>query len=119
LAMLAALHPTQVRALWPNRSDFTLRTDVGPRSLTELRAMLVDIRRRGYATENGSITAGRASVAASVLDHNGFPLAAVALTYPVEDVDEAMAAELARRVIDAATAIARQIRGRSNASLIR
>jgi DNA-binding IclR family transcriptional regulator len=119
LAMLAALPPAQVRALWPSRADLSLRTAAGPRSLTELRAMLVETRRRGYAIENGTVTAGLASVAAPVLEHNGFPLAAVALTYSVEDVDEPAAAALARSVIDAATAIARQIRGGTQAQLIR
>jgi len=42
----------------------------------------VETRRRGYATEHGEVTPGFASVAASVIDHNRHPVAAVAVTFP-------------------------------------
>jgi DNA-binding IclR family transcriptional regulator len=112
LAMLAALPPQQVRALWPTRRDLVRRHDAGPASLTELRAALVDVRAAGHATEDGSITTGFASVAAAVLDHNGHPQGAVALTFPTTEVDAAARRALTGAVLDAARAVGQQLRGR-------
>jgi DNA-binding IclR family transcriptional regulator len=108
LAILSAHATSQVRALWP-RGELVRLTHAGPRSVRELRSLLADGRRRGYAIENGSITAGLSSVAAPVLDHNGFPLAAVALTYSTDAVDEARSQALGERVVRAAAEIARRI----------
>lgn len=80
-AILAALPATQVRALYPDRSAFSDRHGVGPTSLGALRALLSEARQRGYATEDGEVTPGFASVAAPVLDHNGHPVAGVAVTF--------------------------------------
>lgn len=84
-AIMASLPVSQVRALYPDRSAFTDRTGIGPRSLTALRATLTEARRNGYATEAGEVTLGLSSVAVPVLDHNGHPVAAVAVTYHVDD----------------------------------
>lgn len=100
-AILAALPAAQVRALYPDQSAFVDRHGQGPRSLSALRTLLSDTRQRGHATEDGEITPGFASVAAAVLDHNGFPLAGVAVTYPVEEAPEAEAlAAAVRRTAD-------------------
>lgn len=80
-AILAALPATQVRALYPDRTAFSDRHGVGPTSLGALRALLSEARQRGYATEDGEVTPGFASVAAPVLDHNGHPVAGVAVTF--------------------------------------
>jgi DNA-binding IclR family transcriptional regulator len=84
-AILAALPLNQVRALYPDRSAFVDRYGVGPASLSALRTVLAETRQRGYAVETGEITPGLASVASAVLDHNGHPVAGVAVTYPVDD----------------------------------
>ena len=81
-AILAALPANQVRALFPNKDAFVDRTGVGPTSLTNLRSVLTETRQRGYAVEADEITPGFSSVAAAVLDHNGHPVAGVAVTYP-------------------------------------
>lgn len=112
LAMLAALAPQQVRALWPTRRDLVRRHDAGPASLSELRRILVDARHNGYAEEDGSVTPGFASVACAALDHNGHPLAAVALTFPVAEVDDQRRRALATEVIGAAAQVAHHVRGR-------
>ena len=57
-AMLAALPPAQVRALFPDRGAFVQRHGVGPASLSALRGLLVDVRARGYALEDGEVTPG-------------------------------------------------------------
>lgn len=85
-AILAALPAAQVRALFPDRSAFVDRHGRGPTKLSELRGVLSETRQRGYATENGEVTPGFASVAAAVLDHNDHPVAGLAVTYPIDDV---------------------------------
>lgn len=80
-ALLAALPAEQVRALYPDRSAFVDRHGKGPTSLSALRGLLTETRRRGYATEDGEVSPGFASVAAAILDHNGLPVAGLAVTY--------------------------------------
>jgi DNA-binding IclR family transcriptional regulator len=94
-AVLAALPRAQVRALYPDRAAFVDRHGVGPASPSALRALLSETRQRGYAVEEGEVTPGFASVAAAVLDHNGHPVAGVAVTWPTEvgiDLPAAIAA---------------------------
>jgi DNA-binding IclR family transcriptional regulator len=81
-AMLAALSVAQVRALFPHPDAFVTRHDVGPRSLSALRRLLVETRRRGHAVEEGEVTPGFVSIAAAVLDHARHPVASVATTFP-------------------------------------
>jgi DNA-binding IclR family transcriptional regulator len=106
-AILAELPAVQVRALYPGKEAFVARTGVGPTTPAALRTILVETRQRGYAVENGEITPGLASIAVPVLDHNGQPLAGVAVTYPVDgdadvpaiaDAVATTAATLSRRV---------------------
>jgi DNA-binding IclR family transcriptional regulator len=110
-AMLAVLPPQQVRALFPDPAAFVLRDERGPRSPSALRQILVDVRRRGYAIEDGEVTPGFASVAAAVLDHAGYPIASIAITFPQVEVDARGRTELAERVIDAARRLTRRISG--------
>ena len=110
-AMLAALPAPNVRALFPGPAAFVLRTDRGPRTLRELRALLSEVRRRGYATEDGDVTPGLRSVAAAVLDHAGHPEAGLALTFPSGEADDAEVARFASLVMRAAAAISRRIGG--------
>ncbi len=107
-AVLAALPAAQVRALYPDRSAFVDRHGVGPRSLSALRVLLTETRQRGYATEEGEVTPGLASIASAVLDHNAHPVAGVAVTYaPTEgapipgrtvDLVRRTAGEVSRRI---------------------
>src|SRR5262249_27348605 len=106
-AILAALPPAQVRALYPDKDSFVERTGVGPQSLSALRTILTEARQRGYAVENGEIPPGFASIAAPVLAPNDLPLAGLAVTFaeddPVDhtlvaDAVKATAATLSRRV---------------------
>ncbi len=80
LSILADLPPGQVRALFPDAGTFVDRTGRGPKTLPELRRLLTQVRRRGWASEDGQVTAGAASVAAAVFDHNAMPIAAVGIT---------------------------------------
>lgn len=112
LAMLAALPAAQVRALLPDREAFVRRYDAGPSTLPMLRQLLAQVRRDGYAVEQGSVTPDFASVAAAALDHAGHPVAGVALTFWASDVDEPQRVELAGQVRAAAGEISRRLAGR-------
>ena len=72
-----------MRALYPSAAALepSLGPAAGPATPSELRRMLVAVRTRGYATEDGSVTLGLSSVAHAVLDPTGHPVAAVAVTY--------------------------------------
>jgi len=110
-SMLAALPPQQVRALFPDPSAFVVRHDRGPRSPSALRQILIDVRRLGYAYEDGEVTPGFGSVAAAVLDHAGHPTASIALTFPQSEITPKDRAVLAERVVDAARRLTRRIGG--------
>jgi DNA-binding IclR family transcriptional regulator len=97
-AVLAQLPAAQVRALYPDRSAFVDRHGLGPRTLPALRTLLSETRQRGYAVEQGEVTPGFASVAAAVLDHNGHPVAGVAVTYPAPGADADTTADTGRTV---------------------
>lgn len=107
-AMLAALPREQVRALYPDASSFTDRTGSGPVRPAELREVLQETRRRGYATEDGEVTAGFRSVAASVRDASGWPIAAVAVTWSADAGPDPDAASSA--VLDTAAELQHRVR---------
>ncbi|MFN0281037.1 MAG: IclR family transcriptional regulator [Kineosporiaceae bacterium] len=117
-AMLADLPAAQVRALFPDRTAFVDRTGLGPAGLPDLRRVLAEVRRRGYAVEDGEVGAGLASVAAAVHDHTGHPVAGVAVTYPVERPTAAASrpapdvGALARAVRRCAAELTRRLGGR-------
>ncbi|MGZ4650011.1 MAG: IclR family transcriptional regulator [Kineosporiaceae bacterium] len=111
-AVLADLPAAHVRALFPDPDAFVDRHGIGPRSLSALRRVLVEVRRAGYATEDGEVTPGFASVAAAAHDHTGHPVAGLAVTFPAMDVDDAGRVRLARAATGAAAELTRRIRGR-------
>jgi len=108
-AMLAQMPPPQVRALYSDPGSFVLRNELGPRSLTALRQLLSDTRRQGFASEDGEVTPEFASVAVAVGDRTGYPVAAVAVTFPGDEVDQADRDRLAARVTRTATEISRRL----------
>lgn len=105
LAVLAELPRKQVTALYPSAA---VMVEDGPPTPSALRRELVDIRARGYAVEVGSVAADLSSVASAVLDRDGHPVAAVAITYRSEEIDEGGRLDLA----GAARATARTISAR-------
>jgi DNA-binding IclR family transcriptional regulator len=111
-AMLAALPPAGVRALFPDAGSLVARNDRGPRSPSAVRRLLGETRRRGFALEDGEVSADFASVAAAVLDHTGHPVAAVALTFPCAEVPtDSRRQYLASHVTRTAAVIARRLGG--------
>lgn len=112
-AMLAALPPAQVRALFPHRDSLITRRGVGPRTLPELDRILAGARESGVATEDGDITAGYASVAATGIDRTGYPAAALGLTYRAEAVSADQVHALVGAVREAAAALTARLQGRA------
>jgi DNA-binding IclR family transcriptional regulator len=86
-AMLAELPPPQLRALYPDRAAFAWRqpspdADSPDWSYGRLKRVLALVREQGWAGELGEVTPGLASVGVAVVDHLGWPAAAIAITYP-------------------------------------
>ena len=106
LAMLAALPRRQVTALYPSAA---VMVGGGPATPSALRRLLVDVRAREYAVEAGSVSPDLSSVASAVLDRDGHPVAAVALTYRTDDVDEGGSACLAQAAAETATRISQRL----------
>ena len=110
-AIMAAMPSNQVRALYPDKAAFVDRHGRGPQSPRTLRAVLSETRQRGYATEDGEVTPGFASVAAAVLDHNGIPLGGIATTYETRESVDLMA--LVEAVSATARTVSRRLGGTS------
>ena len=110
-AILARLPLSQVRALYPTPADFVDRHGSGPRTLGALRTVLQETRQRRYAVEHGEVTPGLASVAAAVLDHNGHPVAGVAVTYESDADPGTLVGELSGQVRRTAENLTRRIGG--------
>lgn len=106
-AMLAALPREQVRALYPDATAFADRTGRGPTSPGQLRDLLRATRAAGWATEDGEVTLGLRSVGVAVLDRAGWPVAALALTWPEEGDRDA--GELAALAATAAGELERRL----------
>jgi DNA-binding IclR family transcriptional regulator len=114
-AMLAALPREQVRALYPDAAAFADRTGRGPRRPGELRDVLRHVRADGFATEDGEVTLGLRSIGVAVLDHAGWPAAAIAVTW-ADDTGEAVRLdELVAETRRAAAELSRRLGGRSGA----
>jgi DNA-binding IclR family transcriptional regulator len=111
-AMLAALPPAQVRALFADRSAFVRRHGGGPETLSQLRVLLRQVRATGTAIEDGEVTPGFASIAAAVCDHTGHPAAAVAITFEADRVSARTRAELATAAQRTAAQLETRLTGR-------
>jgi DNA-binding IclR family transcriptional regulator len=108
-AMLARMPSAQVRALYAEPGSFALRNDRGPKSLTALRLLLAEARRQGFASEDGEVTPGFASVAVAASDRAGYPAAAVAVTFPATEVDARTRERLAARAARTAAEVSRRL----------
>lgn len=107
-ALLAELPREQVRALFPDAAALDGR---GTTTLRDLRAELVRTRQRGFAVEDGEITAGFASVAVAVTDRAGWPVASLAVTFESGAVDGARREELVAAVRRYASELRRRLVG--------
>ncbi|MEO8219853.1 MAG: IclR family transcriptional regulator [Specibacter sp.] len=79
-AMLAAMSPDQLAALYPGPEAFPTRYESGVHSVPALNALLGRIRERGFSWEQDEISEGFSSIAVPVLDRSGLAVASVTLT---------------------------------------
>jgi DNA-binding IclR family transcriptional regulator len=110
-AMLAALPQQQVRALYPDKDAFGSGDDQVPMTLSALRRVLVEVRRDGWASEDGEVTPGLASLAMPVLDGNRYPVAAVAVTFPQEERTPQLLAEITADIEATVRILSRRLGG--------
>ncbi|SBS71749.1 IclR family transcriptional regulator [uncultured Microbacterium sp.] len=111
-AILALLPKEQVRALYPHPASLTTRNGRGPATLRELDEILAETRSRGYALETGEITPDLASVAVAALDHNGYPAAAIGITFRKIAVDLGTWPQLGAAAQISAGALSMRLRGK-------
>lgn len=111
LAMLARLPGRQVRALYPSAAALVQRDGRGPRTLAQLREVLVRTRQHGFAEEDGLITVGLGSVGWPVLDHTGHPVAGLSVTFESARVDEPARSRMVQATAQAADALSRRLGG--------
>lgn len=111
-AMLAQLPGGQVRALYPTRDSLIRRVGPGPSTLSELDALLLQTRARGWALELGDVQGDYASVGAAALDRKGFPIAGVGVTFRAGVPDAAVDA-LGASVVTTAASLGARALGRA------
>lgn len=114
-AILAALPKSQVRALYPGTSSFSNRAqDSGINSYQQLRRELDQTSTRGFAVERGDVTQDFHSLAVEILDANGWPVAAVAVTFLGDRVPEDRWDPLLEQIRQTAAQLTSRIQGRRN-----
>ncbi|MBK0417893.1 IclR family transcriptional regulator [Leucobacter sp. CSA1] len=125
-AVLSAMPKAQVRALFPNSSAFAvgiassadpmLSTDraqpVAIDRYSRLRQVLDDTAARGYALEQAAVSPGLASISVPVLDHRGWPVAAMTATFPHPATEEDTYPAIAREVSRAAETLSSRLYNR-------
>lgn len=112
-SILAALPKPQVRALFPTRKAFAHRLDAAHEidRYSRLRSVLDETLTRGFALEHGAVTEGLSSIGAPVIDHRGWPVAAIAVTFPDVAVARHRFPELAAEVRGTAAVLSTRIYG--------
>lgn len=96
-AILALLPMPQLEALYA-RPVLTRRTGLGPLTIGSLKRELAPVRANGFAYEVGLTTHGIACLAAAVQSDDGYPIAAIGITFISGQHSDGALAELARDV---------------------
>ena len=111
-AILAALPEPQVRALYPGKDAFSVSGGgQTPTSLSALRRLLTEVRRVGWASEDGEVTPGLASCAMAVRDGNDYPVAAVAVTFPQAERTPRLLEEVTSEIASTVRTLSRRLGG--------
>lgn len=114
-AIMSAMPAAQVRALYPAGSAFVTRNARLPTvsSYSELKAVLNEVRQRGFAFEDGDVTPNLTTLAVPVRDHMGWPAAAVAVTFASTDLPNEEQPALVIEISAAADELSRRIYGQT------
>lgn len=111
-ALLSHLSEEQLRALYPYPDDFYRRTDTGVQTFAELLGQLRSVEQAGWSIEDSEITDGLATVAAAAVDHNGYPTAALGVTFRSLLIDEQLVAEMGAAVAAGASELSLRLQGK-------
>jgi DNA-binding IclR family transcriptional regulator len=108
-ALLASLPDAQVRSLLRGKK-LQAQTPNTVSSMKQLLEQLGAIRARGFAINDEETVIGLRSVAATIRDHQGSPIAAVNVAVPSARCTlERLASEVGPRVAEAAEAITAEL----------
>jgi len=108
-AMLAQLPTAQVQALYSQLEQLPDRTGQGPTTLPALTGHLADCRKAGFASEDGHITPGYSGLSVPVLNHLGFPTAALNLTFSSDSADGKLRYRMTQALTLAAKELSRKL----------
>jgi len=110
-SLLAGLAASQVTALYPHDRDLIVRAGAGPRTRSQLDRILERTRSDGWADEDGEISADFASVGAAASDSNGYPVAAVGVTFRSEAAGPDARSQLGAAVTTTASTLTSRLAG--------
>jgi DNA-binding IclR family transcriptional regulator len=108
--ILSGMSDDQVRAILGDDA-LPAWTDNTPPTVDRLLVELVEIRRRGYATNREESVLGSGGVAAPVVDRASAVMAGLFITFPVQFVPEPKMHALGELAVNAAQRISRQLGG--------
>lgn len=113
-AILAAMPRAQLRALFPAGSNFATRNGRPSTvsSYSELMTLLEEVRKDGFAYEEGEVTPDFTTLAAAVKDHLNWPAAAVAVTFESRNVPRAEWSQVVKEIQTVADDLSERIHGR-------
>ena len=106
-AMLAHLDQKQLSASFRGR-DLATRTNLGPKTLRELKDILTAEKDQGFALEVDEVTMGYASVGVAIVDHLGHPMAGLAITLQSRELEKLQLSQLAQMLIASANDLSRK-----------
>jgi len=109
-AMLAALSPAEVLAIYPSEHLVTA-TDRTLSTRQELLAELARVRETGFATNFEEREAGLGAVGMAVLGADGRPAAAFAVAVPMQRLSQAYAGEIVRTLRAVVATASADLRG--------
>jgi DNA-binding IclR family transcriptional regulator len=102
--LLAGLHDVEVEQILRRIRMVALT----PRSQVSIKGLMTEVRqvrRQGYATSRDTMVMGLASVGAPVRDGNGAVVAAISLSLPSDEADDALMRKLTRAALQCAQQI--------------
>lgn len=106
-AMLAHLDQKQLSASFRGR-ELATRTNLGPKTLRELKDILNAEKGQGFALEVDEVTMGYASVGVAIVDHLDHPMAGLAITLQSRELEKLQLSQLAQMLIASANDLSRK-----------
>lgn len=106
-AVLAHLDQKQLAASFRGR-ELANRTNLGPKTLAELKQLLAGESAQGYSLEIDEVTVGYASVGVAIVDHLDHPIAGLAITLQSRELEKLQLSQLAQVLIASANDLSRK-----------